>query len=93
MTVTLIWPGYSRPSSILRAMLRLGRDLGLTVVVEGVENGRQRAWLQAEGCRLGQGYALGRPQSLERLLVAARTEQPASVARTPIPARPVTMTF
>jgi len=40
------------------------------VVAEGVERGMQEHYLQAAGCRLGQGYLYGKPmiaESFERL--------------------------
>ncbi len=43
------------------AVLRLGRDLGLTVVAEGIETVDQLVLLRAAGCTLGQGYLLSRP--------------------------------
>ncbi|HWL80530.1 MAG TPA: EAL domain-containing protein [Roseomonas sp.] len=55
-----------RAEVVLRATLRLGRELGMTVCVEGVENKEQLAFLQQEGCDLVQGYLLGRPD--ERVL-------------------------
>jgi predicted signal transduction protein with EAL and GGDEF domain len=42
------------------AVLRLGRDLGLSVVAEGVERPEQLALLRAAGCTLGQGHLLSR---------------------------------
>ncbi|MXP63593.1 EAL domain-containing protein [Roseomonas sp. M0104] len=50
-----------RAEVVLRATLRLGRELGMTVCVEGVEDQEQLAFLQREGCDLVQGYLLGRP--------------------------------
>jgi EAL domain-containing protein (putative c-di-GMP-specific phosphodiesterase class I) len=44
-----------------RAVLRLGADLGLAVVAEGVERPEQLAELQAMGCPRVQGYLLSRP--------------------------------
>jgi diguanylate cyclase (GGDEF)-like protein len=45
------------------AVLILGRDLGLTVVAEGIETVQQLVLLRAAGCELGQGYLLGRPMT------------------------------
>jgi EAL domain-containing protein (putative c-di-GMP-specific phosphodiesterase class I) len=44
-----------------RAVLRLGADLGMSVVAEGVERPEQLAELQAMGCAYVQGYLLSRP--------------------------------
>jgi diguanylate cyclase (GGDEF)-like protein len=45
----------------MKAVLSLGRDLGLRVIVEGVERPAQAAVLQALGCTHAQGYLFGRP--------------------------------
>lgn len=47
--------------SIIRAVIGLGRALGLKLVAEGVENGAQRRELCAYGCDLIQGYYFHRP--------------------------------
>ena len=46
---------------IMRAIIEMGRALGLDVVAEGVEREDQRDRLLELGCRLGQGYLLSRP--------------------------------
>ena len=46
---------------IVRAMIALGRSLGLTVVAEGVENQEQLDFLAAEGCHGVQGFFLAPP--------------------------------
>jgi len=48
--------------AITRAILALGRGLGLDVVAEGVEQPSQLAFLRAEGCPGVQGYLLSRPK-------------------------------
>jgi Amt family ammonium transporter len=47
--------------AIVSAVVRLGLDLGLEVVAEGVESTPQRDMLLELGCRLGQGYLYSRP--------------------------------
>jgi predicted signal transduction protein with EAL and GGDEF domain len=48
-------------ATIVRAVLGLGRGLGLPVLAEGVETNAELRFLQEEGCSEVQGYLLGRP--------------------------------
>jgi diguanylate cyclase (GGDEF)-like protein len=48
-------------AAIVRATLSLGHSLGLDAVAEGVESAEQLAMLDAEGCRLAQGYYFSPP--------------------------------
>jgi diguanylate cyclase (GGDEF)-like protein len=50
-----------REATLLGAVLRLARDIGLPVVAEGVERPGQLATLRGLGCSRAQGYLLGRP--------------------------------
>lgn len=48
-------------TAIVAAILDLGRALGMTTVVEGVEEPAQLEFLRSHGAPLVQGYLLGRP--------------------------------
>jgi diguanylate cyclase (GGDEF)-like protein len=50
-----------RQVRFLRSLLRLGADLGLQVIAEGVERPKQLDLLRQLGCRLVQGYLVARP--------------------------------
>jgi c-di-GMP-specific phosphodiesterase len=57
--------------AVVRAVIRIGQSLGLTVVAEGVETVAQRRFLQALQCDVLQGYLVSRPLApadLERWL-------------------------
>ena len=47
--------------AIVRAVLGLGRSLGMSVVAEGVETEEQYALLRREGCEQLQGYLFSKP--------------------------------
>lgn len=48
-------------NAIVEASLSIAKRLNLELVAEGVETEEQLAFLRARGCRLVQGYYLGRP--------------------------------
>jgi diguanylate cyclase (GGDEF)-like protein len=70
-----------RATAIVRAVLGLGRSLGIPVVAEGVETEVQLAFLRAEGCDEIQGYLIGRPSPAEDLAVWTSPAPLAVVAR------------
>ncbi|KDB09748.1 diguanylate cyclase/phosphodiesterase with PAS/PAC sensor(s) [Burkholderia sp. lig30] len=73
--------GSSPDGAIVRAIVAMGRALGLDVVMEGVETKEQLAFLQEIGCHQVQGFLLGRPQPAEQLVESSlsRAEGGASV--------------
>ena len=60
---------------IIQAIVALGRALGLTVLVEGVETEEQRVLLRLAGCDEMQGYLFARPapaKAIDRLAGASQ---------------------
>jgi len=51
---------------IARAIVSLGRELGLSVVAEGVETAKQQAFLASCRCEVVQGFHFGRPMSADK---------------------------
>ena len=59
---------------VVRAIIDLTKELGITVIAEGIENAATVAWLREHGCDIGQGYFLGMPVTaadVTQLLLAA----------------------
>jgi len=54
--------------AILRAIIELGKELGIEVIAEGVETERQLEVLKQLGCPQAQGYLLARPAPYTRTL-------------------------
>ena len=53
-------------SAIVRAVIGIGRSLGMEVVAEGVETASQLERVREAGCQFVQGYLLGRPMPAEQ---------------------------
>lgn len=66
-------PGDPTALAVLRAMLQLGKALGLAVYAEGIESEIQRAAITAEGCDYWQGFLRAQPTPSESVLALART--------------------
>ena len=62
---------------IIQAIVALGRALGLTVLVEGVETEQQRVLLRLAGCDEMQGFLFAKPapaSAIDGLLEKARQD-------------------
>ena len=55
--------GYD--STIVEALLMIGRTLNVTVVAEGVETEAQLEYVRARGCDYAQGFLLARPMPID----------------------------
>ncbi|WP_084384846.1 putative bifunctional diguanylate cyclase/phosphodiesterase [Novosphingobium naphthalenivorans] len=58
--------------AVIRAVIGLGKSLGLTVAAEGIEREFERDYLRDEGCTQGQGYLFGKPEHARTLTVPGR---------------------
>ena len=54
-------------AAIVATICSMGRQLGLSIVAEGIESATQLAFLAEQGCDFGQGFHLCRPLPLDRL--------------------------
>jgi EAL domain-containing protein (putative c-di-GMP-specific phosphodiesterase class I) len=81
-------------AAIVKSVVDLGHNLGLTVVAEGVEDEGTLTALRALSCDIAQGYLIGRPgpaYAMQPLLTAAGIGIPAQrVSELPAPATTAT---
>lgn len=71
-------------ATIVRAVLGLGRGLGLPVLAEGVETRAELQFLESERCSEVQGYLLGRPSEIATFRAITHGE-PAVMAQGELP--------
>ena len=69
----------ARQAMIIRAMIGLGRGLGMKTIAEGIEETSQAETLQLLGCHQGQGFLFSR---------AVPAEQAAAMLQMTWPTRP-----
>jgi EAL domain-containing protein (putative c-di-GMP-specific phosphodiesterase class I) len=67
--------------------VQVGRDLGMQVVAEGIEQPRQLAELREMGCGYGQGFLVARPMAAPSVesLIRTGVAGPGATAGTPAP--------
>jgi diguanylate cyclase (GGDEF)-like protein len=56
----------SRNATVVRAAIRLAKELGIEVIAEGVETEAQASFLLSAGCAYAQGYYFSRPVNAAR---------------------------
>ncbi|WP_069364386.1 EAL domain-containing protein [Salisediminibacterium beveridgei] len=61
-------PEDEADKAIVKATIRLGTDLGLEMVAEGVESMEAAAYLRAIGCHVLQGFYFAKPMPFNQLL-------------------------
>ena len=71
----------SNSGVIIQAIVALGRALGMTVVIEGVETEQQRVLLRLAGCNEMQGFLFAKPAPGQGHRPAAQAGQVGSAGR------------
>ncbi len=71
--------GSPQAAVIVKAVLGLGRSLGMGVVAEGVETFDQMRFLTNEACDEVQGYLIGKPQPIASFARYVRGDDPCAV--------------
>ncbi|MBV6752410.1 EAL domain-containing protein [Pseudomonas chlororaphis] len=67
-------------ATIVRAIIQLGKSLGMQVIAEGVETVEQEAYIISEGCHEGQGYHYSKPLPARELAAYLKQAQRSNAA-------------
>lgn len=73
MFVQRLTASAESPRTLLRTMLSMLTDLGLTITAEGVETEAQRAWLQSHGVSKAQGFLFHQPLAVSEAMELLRS--------------------
>jgi diguanylate cyclase (GGDEF)-like protein/PAS domain S-box-containing protein len=72
--------GNQDAQAIVRAIVNLGRGLGVTVTAEGIETEAELGCLRNEGCHEGQGYLFSKARPNEDVLAMLSRQQAQRIA-------------
>ncbi|KJZ54430.1 putative bifunctional diguanylate cyclase/phosphodiesterase [Pseudomonas fluorescens] len=67
-------------ATIVRAIIQLGKSLGMQVIAEGVETAEQETYIISEGCHEGQGYLYSKPLPARELSAYLKQAQRSNAA-------------
>jgi len=67
-------------ATIVRAIIQLGKSLGMQVIAEGVETAEQETYIISEGCHEGQGYHYSKPLPARELSIYLKQAQRSNAA-------------
>jgi diguanylate cyclase (GGDEF)-like protein/PAS domain S-box-containing protein len=73
---------------LTRTVVQVGRELGLRVIAEGIEQPRQLAALREMGCDYGQGFLVARPMAAPGVEALIRTAGLRNPGQEPTPHEP-----
>lgn len=73
-------PG-SRADTLAASVVRLGHELTMTTLAEGIETREQLERMRELGCDLGQGFFLGRPEPPEEFMYSLTAAAALTAAR------------
>jgi diguanylate cyclase (GGDEF)-like protein len=76
MFIKGISSGDAKSKELLAAIVNLGRNLGYSLIAEGIERQEEADYLLSLGCHHGQGYLYGKPMSIEELIEYAKKHSP-----------------
>ena len=68
--------GNLKTRDLLGAMINLGKDLGYSVIAEGVEHQEEVDQLLTFGCKYGQGYFYGKPMPIDEFIDYVKKHSP-----------------
>jgi EAL domain-containing protein (putative c-di-GMP-specific phosphodiesterase class I) len=67
-----IGSGEVKSKELLAAMINLGKNLGYSIIAEGIEHQEQADHLLKLGCQYGQGYLYGKPMPIVDFIAYAK---------------------
>ena len=70
-----ILTGDTHSNDLLTAIINIGKNLGYSVIVEGVEEEAQSEFLRSLGCNIMQGYLFGKPMPVTEFLTIIKSEE------------------